>query len=352
MSDQIDRLSDELVRFGYTQASNFISKQEVAILLQEAKQREDYQAACIVRRSVNSEKQKNIRGDDIVWIQNEKNALGTITKKLQKLGKELGPALAGKVSNGIRAPTAVSNILKRCQTRRGNRTLLADTGASSFPPAMLARYAQGRPGFRPHVDAVVANGIGSRPDPRVLTLVLYLNDVPKQNGGILRLWRPGFEALARDHPELATIDLPPRAGTLLLFWSAVVWHQVKPMRQGDRYALSMWFHEPDPIPIVTPPGEESGPESTTSSLFGDDEHIPTTTEDDNTPPILTTSSLFSDIPPPPPADITPETQKDIKKEILQTSLSTPMVSIDAPLRIAVSSSSKTYAQQSGIFESE
>ena len=51
------------------------------------------------------------------------------------------------------------------------------------------------------------------------------------------------------HPRLRTVDVAPRGGTLVLFDSVSVPHEVLPTTAGERVAMAGWFHEPQqPFP--------------------------------------------------------------------------------------------------------
>ena len=185
------------------------------------------------------------RGDEIAWLKDDgPSTLRQAANDLRQLGKALGAALA--VKRNVRAPKEVAAVLARATARRGDGSILADRGPASEPPAMVARYSPGA-GFRPHVDAAPMDDtvFGSRPDPRLVTAILYLNDMPQSSGGTLRLWRPGLAgAHKQGHSDLSCLDIPPRAGLLVVFWSAVVLHEVRPVHRGVRYAMSLWFNEP------------------------------------------------------------------------------------------------------------
>ena len=104
-----------------------------------------------------------------------------------------------------------------------------------FPPRLSFYAAATRARFERHVD----NEGG---DPRVLTAVYYLN------GG--RAWDPGADggALRLTAPATgADVDVAPNLNRVVVFWSRLVAHEVRPALR-DRFAASMWFKEPHPIP--------------------------------------------------------------------------------------------------------
>ena len=102
----------------------------------------------------------------------------------------------------------------------------------------LARYGEG--GFYTrHLDNPGREASGAMDGPpgwrsadRALTCLFYLNpEWREEDGGLLRLWAP------EGAPPL---DVAPRGGTLLLFDSEKVPHEVQPSR-AERWALSAWL---------------------------------------------------------------------------------------------------------------
>ena len=108
--------------------------------------------------------------------------------------------------------------------------------------AKLAVTSPGGSVYPLHVD----NSLGiTGSDTRKLTCILYLNpDYAKGDGGELRL--------VLDENE--TLDLDPRGGRLVVFWSDEIPHEVLPCAPGkstedsnyDRYALTVWIPDMDP----------------------------------------------------------------------------------------------------------
>lgn len=93
--------------------------------------------------------------------------------------------------------------------------------------AHLAVYPEGA-FYKKHVDAFQGR------TNRRLSTVLYLNfDWQPADGGALRFYDP-------DQPEQALFDLPPTAGTLVVFESERFWHEVLPA-QRQRYSIAGWF---------------------------------------------------------------------------------------------------------------
>lgn len=91
--------------------------------------------------------------------------------------------------------------------------------------AHFAHYPVGA-GYARHVDGF------RQDDARVLSLVLYLNrDWPADAGGALRLHLPDGHR-----------DIAPAQGTLAIFLSAGVEHEVLPATQ-PRFSVAAWFRQ-------------------------------------------------------------------------------------------------------------
>lgn len=88
-----------------------------------------------------------------------------------------------------------------------------------YPPG--ARYARHRDRLRDDAR-------------RVLTSILYLNEGwQAEDGGALRLWLD-------EEGVGESLEVLPQGGTLVLFFSARYWHEVKPARR-ERLSLTGWF---------------------------------------------------------------------------------------------------------------
>jgi SM-20-related protein len=117
---------------------------------------------------------------------------------------------------------AARDLLAKLERLRAdlNRTLLlglhdVEAHFAHYPPG--AGYARHRDRFRDD-------------DARVLSLVLYLNaDWPEDAGGALRLHLPD-----------GAVDVAPRAGTVVMFLSDAVEHEVLASTR-DRFSVAAWF---------------------------------------------------------------------------------------------------------------
>ncbi len=89
----------------------------------------------------------------------------------------------------------------------------------------LARYPGRGEGYVRHRDALFGD------DNRRVTAILYLNHAwVAAHGGVLRLY-----------PASGPVDLPPALGTLAVFRSEQVEHEVLPA-YAERFALTAWFY--------------------------------------------------------------------------------------------------------------
>ena len=110
-----------------------------------------------------------------------------------------------------------------------NRTLLL--GLDSYE-THYALYPPGA-GYRKHVDRFQDNPL------RTVSVVLYLNSQWQQgDGGELRL-----------HLASGTVDVAPRAGTLAVFMSDSIVHEVLPTQQ-HRASLVGWFRRRPDNPLL------------------------------------------------------------------------------------------------------
>ena len=135
-----------------------------------------------------------LRGDHTLWLDNP--ACGSAANDLLAALGELREGLNRRLTLGLAS---------------------VEAHFAHYPAG--ASYARHVDGFR-HDDA------------RVLSLVLYLNrDWPADAGGALRL-----------HLPEGRHDIPPNQGTLAIFLSAGVEHEVLPATQ-PRYSVAAWFRQ-------------------------------------------------------------------------------------------------------------
>ncbi|XP_051503921.1 egl nine homolog 1-like isoform X2 [Myxocyprinus asiaticus] len=153
--------------------------------------------------SQKSDSTKDIRGDQITWIE----------------GKEPG-------CEKIRfLMSRMDDLVRHCNGKLGNYTINGRT------KAMVACYPGKGTGYVRHVDN--PNG-----DGRCVTCIYYLNKNwdAKEHGGILRIFPEGKAQFA---------DIEPKFDRLLLFWSdRQNPHEVQPA-YATRYAITVWYFDAD-----------------------------------------------------------------------------------------------------------
>ncbi|XP_051945552.1 egl nine homolog 1 [Xyrauchen texanus] len=153
--------------------------------------------------SQKSDSSKDIRGDQITWIE----------------GKECG-------CEKIRfLMSRMDDLVRHCNGKLGNYTINGRT------KAMVACYPGKGTGYVRHVDN--PNG-----DGRCITCIYYLNKNwdAKKHGGILRIFPEGKAQFA---------DIEPKFDRLLLFWSdRRNPHEVQPAN-ATRYAITVWYFDAD-----------------------------------------------------------------------------------------------------------
>lgn len=195
-----DDLIESLVMSGWSMADNFVSDRMVKGLRSEIRElefRKRFDPAA-VGRGDNRQLAENIRGDRIAWLERDFS--------LPNQSRYL-------------------NMLEQLR-HRVNRLLYL--GLSDFE-AHAAVYEPGS-FYSRHKD----NFSGS--NQRLLTAILYLNhDWKPEHGGELRLYFD--EAENADY-----IDIPPKAGRLVLFMSNRFPHEVLPTT-NNRYAITCWFRQ-------------------------------------------------------------------------------------------------------------
>ena len=148
--------------------------------------------------------------------------------------------LRGQLMSAVREACEAAPPHSYTGSGRAPRLLLDHSNV--LPISMLACYPGGGTRFKRHVD-----NSPEAPDLRAVTAVLYLNGHwREEDGGTLRIYNTGG-----DDPQQSTttsssssssqhIDVQPKRGTLVLFWSHRIPHEVLPA-STRRFALSLWM---------------------------------------------------------------------------------------------------------------
>lgn len=153
--------------------------------------------------SQKSDSTKDIRGDQITWIEG------------REPGCEKIRFLMGRMDE----------LIRHCNGNLGNYKINGRT------KAMVACYPGNGTGYVRHVDN--PNG-----DGRCVTCIYYLNKDwnVKEHGGLLRIFPEGKAQFA---------DIEPKFDRLLLFWSdRRNPHEVQPA-YATRYAITVWYFDAD-----------------------------------------------------------------------------------------------------------
>ncbi|KAE8602095.1 hypothetical protein XENTR_v10013880 [Xenopus tropicalis] len=153
--------------------------------------------------SQKSDSTRDIRGDQITWVE----------------GKESSCKAIGKLMNKM------DDLIRHCSGKLGNFRINGRT------KAMVACYPGNGTGYVRHVDNPNADG-------RCVTCIYYLNKQwdAKTHGGLLRIFPEGKSQFA---------DIEPKFDRLLLFWSdRRNPHEVQPAF-ATRYAITVWYFDAD-----------------------------------------------------------------------------------------------------------
>ncbi|KAM3931207.1 egl nine homolog 1 [Leptodactylus fuscus] len=153
--------------------------------------------------SQKSDSSKDIRGDQITWVE----------------GKEGACKAIGHLMNSM------DDLIRHCGSKLGNFKINGRT------KAMVACYPGKGTGYVRHVDNPNADG-------RCVTCIYYLNKNwdAKVNGGVLRIFPEGKSQFA---------DIEPKFDRLLFFWSdRRNPHEVQPAF-ATRYAITVWYFDAD-----------------------------------------------------------------------------------------------------------
>lgn len=196
---ELEGIADRLAEQGWLVLPDFFPLAQVRELREQAQRQRDagqFHSAG-VGRGQELNVNEAVRGDQVQWLERtETGALGEYQVFLEDL--------------------------------RANLNRLLYLGLFEFE----GHFAVYPPGafYRRHLD----NFRGT--SARIVTAILYLNeDWQVADGGQLRLYTDGSEGGE-------SVDILPHAGTLVLFRSALYWHEVLPARR-ERFSLTGWLRE-------------------------------------------------------------------------------------------------------------
>lgn len=213
----------QLANAGWATAPHFLVEDEIQHL-QTVWQKNRHHAAP-ARISKNKVHSPQIRGDSILWLDQvvacESPATGLSSKPLNNLNSRL---------DQLRRTASEELFLN-----------LHDYEAhfACYPPGAgyQAHYDQPLP-----INQSQSRQHGQRQGLRLLSLVIYLNsNWQPEHGGQLVIWAD--EAKSN---RLAQIE--PRAGTLVIFRSDQIFHEVL-TAQAERLSITGWFRREQPMGV-------------------------------------------------------------------------------------------------------
>ena len=193
-------IANRLAHEGYTTVPQWLAPSDVEELKQWGRKRRASFKAAGVGRGRDHQLAEEIRNDEIYWLGQEAQ-LG--------VPRELEPT--------------ESRLLRRLEELRVTLNRELFLGLESFE-AHLAVYPPG--GFyQRHLDRFRSD------DARTVSAVIYLNPHwSSEDGGALRLFPKGA----------GVITVEPRGGTLVVFMSAEIEHEVSESFR-ERWSIACWF---------------------------------------------------------------------------------------------------------------
>ncbi|MBM5572539.1 MULTISPECIES: 2OG-Fe(II) oxygenase [Deefgea] len=184
-------IADALADAGWIVIPNYLSAAELLALQQLAQQRRECFVAAGVGREAAHQVRQDIRGDAVLWIENDDAEMAAANQRMSELQHHL------------------------------NRELYLGLAELEWH---FARYPVGS-FYQRHLDQ------HRNQDTRVVTVVQYLNDNwTDADGGQLRIYLDD-----ENH-----IDVTPHGGTLVVFLSNRFEHEVLPA-QRERLSLTGWY---------------------------------------------------------------------------------------------------------------
>ena len=143
------------------------------------------------------------------------------------------------ILDDLRANLSGNEILDECDTSTGELVKAAPALDKSLSELLYGYYPTG--GFyRRHTDSVV----GSASVLRSYSLLLYLNNEWKESdGGYLRVHLDSGKDFLPDGEKPNFVDVEPKGGTLVLFKSDKIPHEVLDT-QSERMAVIGWYNRP------------------------------------------------------------------------------------------------------------
>ena len=188
----------------------------------------------------------SVRGDKVLWMcggRSHRFAIDGVSRTVATHGEIEPCKLEVKAQAPIRKFNALRELMTICdgmvEELKGHIESLS--GIFDRSDAMLTIYPGHGARFANHIDNTTGDG-------RILTCVIYLNPVWKEEqGGALRVTdRLGI-----------TTDVYPVAGRAILFYSSEIPHEVLPT-YGDRHAFTFWYYDKDERKVAVEKAREEG----------------------------------------------------------------------------------------------
>lgn len=190
-TDLMTKIADALAGPGWIVIPNFLAGEQLQQLQQLAKQRRDQFVAAGVGREAAHQVRTDIRGDAVLWVENDDPEMSAANQRMAELQHSL------------------------------NRELYLGLAELEWH---FARYPAGS-FYQRHLDQ------HRNQDTRVVTVVQYLNDNWNEaDGGQLRIYLD----------EHTHFDVTPYGGTLVVFLSNRFEHEVLPA-QRERLSITGWY---------------------------------------------------------------------------------------------------------------
>ena len=187
----LNDICNALVEHGYMVVPDFLSAESVAALNQLSRSRADQFARAGVGREAAHQVRNDIRGDSVLWVEEDDPAMLQANARMSQLKDTL------------------------------NRELFLGLAELEWH---FASYPAGA-FYQRHLDQ------HRNQDTRVVTVVQYLNlDWQPEDGGQLRIYLDDDQ----------TLDVTPYGGTLVVFMSNRYEHEVLPARR-ERLSLTGWY---------------------------------------------------------------------------------------------------------------
>lgn len=196
LQNNISIIIEHIAKQGYAVIEQFIGPQEIASLAAQGKVLQSAGEMHKAKTGIAKVENSNLRGDFIHWIE---------------------------ASDASEAEMHYLNVMTELQQAINQAFFLGLFELESH----FAIYPPGT-GYQKHLDQFIGK------EERKVSCILYLNDHwTSEDGGQLRMYLDKKD-------EHHFIDIPPQAGTLVVFLSSDFLHEVLPAKR-ERISVTGWF---------------------------------------------------------------------------------------------------------------